>query len=158
MAIKNFSLSKNIFYLLILIAIEQVIKFFIDKFMAYHEIINVLPFFSLLKTYNTGIAFSLFNNMPKAILISIGIIITMIFLYLLITTPKNQKIQKIALLLILSGSISNIIDRFFRGHVVDYLYVHIEKINFSFAVFNLADAFILIGAIIIITKDLLNKK
>ena len=70
---------------------------------------------------------------------------------------KNHKTLdnnlKIGLLLILSGGISNLIDRLFRGYVIDYLDLT-EVLNFP--VFNIADSLIVIGAIIMIVTILIS--
>ena len=61
-----------------------------------------------------------------------------------LTVNKN----KISLSLIASGAIGNVLDRINDGSVTDFL--HLEIYNYSLFVFNLADAFITIGAILII--------
>ena len=54
----------------------------------------------------------------------------------------------LSLLLILSGGIGNLLDRTFRGYVVDFIHLYYE--NYSFYVFNFADTYITIGVIIYI--------
>ena len=52
------------------------------------------------------------------------------------------------LLFMLSGGIGNLIDRSFRGHVIDFIVFYYE--NYSFYIFNFADSFITIGVLIYI--------
>ena len=55
---------------------------------------------------------------------------------------------KIAMSFIVSGAIGNVLDRINDGSVTDFL--HLKIYNYSLFVFNLADAFITIGAVLII--------
>lgn len=59
----------------------------------------------------------------------------------LFRTPENRKIQELGLVLILAGALSNIIDRVAFGCVIDFIDLKI------WPVFNLADAFIVLGAL-----------
>ena len=51
-----------------------------------------------------------------------------------------------ALIMILSGGLGNLIDRSIRGHVIDFIHFYYE--TYSFYIFNFADTFITIGVII----------
>ena len=68
---------------------------------------------------------------------------------LIIYYEKNKKtiknIEKISIILISAGGISNLLDRIFRGFVVDF--IDINQI-FNYAIFNIADMFIVIGIVI----------
>ena len=63
--------------------------------------------------------------------------------------------KRIALSFITGGALGNILDRINDGQVTDFL--HLEIMNFSFFVFNLADLFITIGAILIIYFEIIYK-
>ena len=66
---------------------------------------------------------------------------------------EHETNKKYSLSIITAGAIGNIIDRASDGYVTDFL--HLEVLNFSFFVFNLADAFITIGAILIIYFEII---
>ena len=68
---------------------------------------------------------------------------------------EKVQIAKLALSLIIAGALGNIVDRIVDGRVTDFL--HLEIANFSFFIFNLADAFITLGAILIIYFELIYK-
>ena len=68
---------------------------------------------------------------------------------------EKVQIAKFALSLITAGALGNIIDRFIDGKVTDFL--HLEFGSLSFFIFNLADAFITLGAILIIYFELIYK-
>ena len=114
------------------------------------ESITLIPFFlDFYLTKNTGIALSLFSSSGTLtqIFLTITIFIALMFLvYTFFTTV--DKMQKIGLILVLSGGFGNFIERLFFGSVTDYLHLRIG--TNSLFVFNLADFFITMGAIIII--------
>jgi|TARA_Y100001960_G_C13906190_1_gene463156 Lipoprotein signal peptidase len=68
---------------------------------------------------------------------------------------ESEVNKKIALSIITAGAFGNILDRINDGQVTDFL--HLEILNFSFFIFNLADAFITIGAILIIYFEIIYK-
>ena len=114
------------------------------------ESITLIPLFlDFYLTKNTGIALSLFSSSGTLtqIFLTITIFIALVFLvYTFFTTV--DKMQKIGLILVLSGGFGNFIERLFFGSVTDYLHLRIG--TNSLFVFNLADFFITLGAIIII--------
>ena len=113
----------------------------------------ILPFIDLLLIFNSGIAFGILDNndyMTSIILLLIGISIVIYLLYL--SFHEEHRFKKLALITIVAGAIGNIIDRGMDGYVTDFLHLKIN--DFSFFIFNLADAFISIGAIIIIFFEL----
>ena len=92
---------------------------------------------------NQGIAFGINSGNNK------NIIITIIVLIIIINFIRNQ-IERIdtktniSVSMILAGGISNLIDRIFRGYIVDFISLN------NFAIFNIADMFIVIGWILLI--------
>ena len=115
-----------------------------------------LPFIDFFLIYNSGIAFGLFDGYGD-LASNILLIITIIILAYLIRMLIQEKVQiaKLALSLIIAGALGNIMDRIADGRVTDFL--HLEVANFSFFIFNLADAFITLGAILIIYFELIYK-
>ena len=115
-----------------------------------------LPFIDFFLIYNSGIAFGLFDGYGD-LASNILLIITVIILAYLIRMLIQEKVQiaKLALSLIIAGALGNIMDRIADGRVTDFL--HLEVANFSFFIFNLADAFITLGAILIIYFELIYK-
>jgi len=109
----------------------------------------IVPFIDLLLIYNSGIAFGILDNnneLTSYFLLILGIIIV---LYIINLAINEQSIKKATALMIISGgALGNIIDRAADNYVTDFLHLKIN--NYSFFIFNLADAFITIGAILII--------
>ncbi len=127
-----------------------------NNFLFAQSYSTFIPFIDFLLIYNSGIAFGIFDgygNLASNLLLVITIFI-LIYLIRLLVKEKVQ-ISKFALSLITAGALGNIIDRFIDGKVTDFL--HLEFGSFSFFIFNLADAFITLGAILIIYFELIYK-
>ena len=128
----------------------------VNNFLFGQSYSTLIPFIDFLVIYNSGIAFGIFDgygNLASNFLLVITISI-LIYLIRLLAKEKVQ-IVKLALSLIIAGALGNIIDRTIDGKVTDFL--HLELSNFSFFIFNLADAFITLGAILIIYFELIYK-
>ena len=105
-------------------------------------------------TYNDGAAFSLFGNLPEVprriLLISFSTIGAIVMIVVL--AMKYKKLNwwyKSSIYLMLAGCIGNFIDRVFyeKGLVIDFIrFIFWEK----FAIFNLADVFLVVGAFLLI--------
>jgi signal peptidase II len=135
-------------------ALDQWIKQLVEQGMAYHETIELLPFLALFRTHNTGIAFSMFNEMGQAPMIVMVLVVIVIVGWLASHTSNDQIFARIGFALILGGAFGNLIDRITLGYVIDYVLFHTPI--WSFAVFNLADAFITVGAIMVVLDELLS--
>ena len=137
--------------------IDQVSKWLAVQNLPLHENVPLTYFFNLFLTYNKGVSFSLFSNSSPygPLLLSLmSFIISLGVLYWLV--KEEDKTTKFGLLLIFSGAISNIIDRVFLGHVVDFLDVYYN--TYHWPAFNFADSFICLGAFIIFTRIFFNRE
>jgi signal peptidase II len=143
---------KNIAVILII-----AIFFIADRYLKFIALANyatepirlIRNIFSFNFTPNYYMAFSLpFGGTILNSLI-ILIIFSLIFLiFYLILNKQDQRCIALLLTFILFGAISNILDRLVYGYVIDYFELK------YFTVFNLADAMISLGALIIILKSL----
>ncbi len=127
---------------IIIIVLDQITKFLIIE-----KNVTIIPrFLSFTYTENTGVAFNIgSNNLFFIILVNI------IILGIIIKFIKERKEDVdfkilISLVLILAGGIGNLIDRIFRGYVVDFIDVNL----FKFPNFNIADISIFIGIFLLI--------
>ncbi len=124
----------------IIIIIDQTSKILVSNLLS--ETIGN-NFFKLEIISNTGMAFGFNDGNIKNILISIFV------LAIVISFIRNQleRIDKktgIAIAVAIGGAISNLIDRIFRGGVLDFIKIY------KIPNFNLADLFIVVGWILII--------
>ncbi len=133
-----------IIFSIILIFIDQIIKYLVHNYII-SDIVIINNFFSITNLSNYGAAFGILSNN-----IYFLIFISLILIYFIISEIKknNNKGYIISLLMILGGALGNLIDRIFRGYVVDYL--SFELFSISFPVFNFADMLITFGTIYLI--------
>ncbi|MGJ8569548.1 MAG: signal peptidase II [Hoeflea sp.] len=135
------------------VAVDQVIKWLVETRLPFHELVPVIPMFALYRTWNEGIAFSLLGGLPDTALLALTGLVIIFVLYLWWRTPSGRSIAHLGYALIIGGALGNLVDRAIHGHVVDYILFHTE--SWSFAVFNLADAFISIGAGLIVLDEVI---
>ena len=140
---------------LFLLFLDLFSKYYVSNFIS--DSMTLLPFIDLLVTNNTGIAFSLLSSSSEIIKVILIIIIITALLFIINEFKKSESpALKYGFIFILSGGFGNLLERIFRGSVTDFLHLRIE--NFSFFVFNLADLFITLGAIVIIIQWIENQK
>lgn len=146
--------KSNIFSIYIFTFItDLVIKSIIKFNMKVGDTISIIPnFFKIEYLQNTGAAFSSFEG-GRYILIAISIVIYFLLIRYIKKNDLSRKIEIISLGLLLGGLVGNLIDRIFYGYVIDYLSFNI--FGYSFAVFNLADSFIVISIILLIIDMIL---
>ncbi|WP_193177985.1 signal peptidase II [Oricola nitratireducens] len=137
-----------------IVAVDQVAKLAVERLMAYQQPIDLLPFFALYRTHNQGIAFSMLWGLGPAALIAISLAVIAFVLWLWRGSPASRVLSHFGYALIIGGALGNLIDRAAFGYVIDYFLFHTPV--WSFAVFNLADAAITVGAGLIILDELLS--
>jgi len=114
---------------------------------------------------NKGIAFGLFSGLPNYITIPVFALITLVAIWIIIhfyrELPKGLLTPRIALMMIMGGAIGNLTDRIIFGKVTDFLDIAVFQGGIYkniWPIFNLADVFIVIGVITLMTMMLLGKK
>lgn len=119
----------------------------------------VIPgYFSIVFSRNPGIAFSFFSNssgMGMRIFLIVGsLLIIALIAWLLIAGQDASRINAAGLALLLGGAAGNLTDRIIHGAVTDFLQVWLPFLHFSifnpWPTFNLADAAVTIGAILLV--------
>lgn len=138
---------------LVLVA-DQLSKFWIMNDVLGEQIMIVYTsFFNLVRAWNTGVSFSMFNdygNLGVILLSSMALAIVGFLLFWLAKEPS--KLVQVSLGFIIGGALGNVIDRIRLGAVFDFLDFHIGESHWP--AFNLADSFICIGATLIILQSL----
>lgn len=138
------------------LALDQWIKYLVETSLAFQEKLDLVPFLALFRTYNTGIAFSMFSSFGDTGLIVISLAVVAFVLFLATRIAPSQILARTGFAMIVGGALGNLIDRAVYGHVIDYILFHTPV--WSFAVFNLADSFITIGAGLVILDELLSMR
>ncbi|WP_341792024.1 signal peptidase II [Rickettsia endosymbiont of Gonocerus acuteangulatus] len=111
--------------------------------------LKVTSFLNMVYTWNYGISFGLMRDYYQYSNIVFLITNTIIVCYLYYLMMSSKTIGGFAgYSFVIGGAIGNLIDRFFRGAVFDFIHFHYQ--DYSFPVFNLADCFITLGVIILV--------
>ena len=136
---------------------DQASKFIVDTKLVIDEPIEICDYFNLVKVWNTGISFSLFNNYGNSGKIAlICFALTVVFFLLHWMYREESRLKVFSLALIIGGALGNITDRLRAGAVLDFLDFHYESLHWP--AFNLADTFICIGAFLLIMSELKSKR
>ena len=141
--------------IVLLVVIDQISKWLVETMLPLQQQIEVIPFFSLFRTYNYGVAFSFLDNLGQWPLVIMTVIIIGFVFWLWRGLEAGRTLSALGYAFIIGGAIGNLIDRAWLGKVVDMVLFHIDSLDFKFAVFNLADTFITIGAIAIILDEII---
>lgn len=128
----------------ILVAIDQIIKNWASEELIKGEIPIIKDVLYFKYAENTGVAFSMFSD-NRWILVGVTSIMLIAVLAIFLSGKVTNKLELFSLSLIMAGGIGNLIDRVSLGYVIDFIDVRI----INFAIFNVADMCITIGAFLL---------
>ncbi len=129
----------------VLVLVDQVVKLGIINNMKDKSITIIKGILSFTYCENKGVAFSLGNgHVPLFIIVNLLIICGLTVYFESHRDEFKGIISKIFFTMVIAGGASNLIDRIVRGFVVDF--IDVGEL-FSFAIFNVADIFIVVGII-----------
>lgn len=146
-------MKKKFFSILVigLILVDQLIKVVLSNKLPneYDSITVINGVLDFTHINNTGAAFSILTD-RQYILVPIVLILIAGFVYFVFTDKFSGKFTLIAIAMIVSGGIGNLIDRVFRnGSVFDYINLTFKPFD-GFAVFNFADCMVVIGTVLLL--------
>lgn len=134
-------------------ALDQASKAMIEASLPYGSAIPVTSFFNLVHTLNPGAAFSFLADQGGWQRLFFGIVALVASAVLTVMIiRKPRPLEAAAYALILSGAVGNLIDRIYRGAVVDWLDFYLNSLHWP--AFNLADVWIVTGAGLYILSNL----
>lgn len=137
------------------VVLDQITKAIVVATLVPMQRVPVLPFFDWTLTFNTGVAFSLFNDGPawtRYGLSAFAIVVAVAFTVWMMKLPRTDRTSAAALALVVGGAIGNVIDRLRLGHVVDFVLLHYD--GWSWPAFNVADSAIFVGAALLLIAGL----
>ncbi|MCG3090173.1 signal peptidase II [Sporosarcina cyprini] len=143
---------------IVVILLDQLTKWLVVKNMELGEKITIWdPYIGLLSHRNRGAAWGMLEGQMwlfyvVTLLVVVGII------YFFQKEGKTNRLFAISLMFLLGGAIGNFIDRIWRKEVVDFVDVLIPVINYDFPIFNVADAALTIGVVLIIIHVIAEEK
>lgn len=138
----------------VIVAVDQITKYFIVQNFVLHESLYVTSFFNLVRVHNAGAAFSMLadaGGWQRIFFIIVAVAASVWVVWLLRRHPE-QKLFCLALGMILGGATGNLIDRVLLGAVIDFVQVHYA--GWYFPAFNVADSAITCGAGLLIWDGL----
>lgn len=144
-----------IYYLLslIIVLIDQAVKWMVVKDMELYESIPIIEgWLHITSSRNRGAAFSMLQD-QRWFFVLVTSIVAIVLIYLIFKYQKTHKFFAFSLALVLGGAIGNFIDRILSGAVVDFIDVRI----INFAIFNIADSAISVGAVLLVIYLIFSK-
>lgn len=128
---------------IVAVAADQITKSLATRTLAHGEVVGLLPFFDLQRIKNTGIAFGQFTERQEIVMVLAVMAITWMLVFFARTGARSPFFPP-AVGLLAGGALSNLVDRLRDGGVTDFLHIH------HWPIFNLADAFIVIGVVLLL--------
>lgn len=128
----------------ILVAVDQMVKNWAAETLIKGDIAIIENVLYLKYAENTGVAFSMFSNNRWVLVIVTSVMLAAVLAFFL-SGKVSGKLEVFSLSLLLSGGVGNLIDRISLGYVIDYIDVRI----INFAIFNIADICICVGAFLL---------
>ena len=145
----------------VVFGLDQLVKWIVTGPLAVNRVgdqLYLLPFFQFTYTQNIGISLGLLNAttetgrwmlvaLTSAIALGVGFWIS----------REKNRVDQVALGMVLGGALGNILDRTLHGYVTDFLDLHFGSFR-PFLVFNVSDAAISIGVAILLLRAFLTRK
>jgi signal peptidase II len=139
----------------IIVLLDQWTKYLVRTQLAYGEAWApwdwLLPYARIIHAQNTGAAFGMFQGM-NAVFTVLAIIVAGVILYYFPKVPRQDWLIRLAMVLQFGGAIGNLVDRVTQGYVVDFISVG------PFPVFNVSDACISVGVVLLVIGMWLKEK
>jgi signal peptidase II len=149
-------LRQAVFVALLVVAVDQVTKAIVERTMALHETIPLIPGFSLTYVRNTGAAFGMLSGAPAGLRLPLFLLVTVVAVWALVSylraAPAHRRVLVWALGGILGGAVGTFICRARYGEVVDFFHLHWGE--WSWPMFNVADSAISVGVAIVLLESL----
>jgi signal peptidase II len=141
-----------------IVIIDQITKLWAVSALELYRSVEILPFFNLTLLHNTGAAFSFLadaGGWQRWFFVVLTIVIATGVAIWLTRLTVEERITRACLALILGGAIGNLIDRIRLGYVIDFLDFHAA--GWHWPAFNVADAAISCGAVMLVVFGLLGR-
>jgi signal peptidase II len=130
----------------LIILLDQATKIWIRSNLEFGAIYRpdlwITAYVRIVHWKNTGAAFGMFQN-ANPIFMTLSSIVSLVIIYYFHQVPRNERVLRFAMAMLLGGAVGNLIDRIYQGHVTDFVSVGV------FPVFNVADASISCGVAVL---------
>lgn len=138
---------------IVIIIFDQAVKFWVINSIGPSGSINVISgILEFVYVKNTGAAFSFLSQKEYGIVLLsiISVVFCAVVIWYILKKKPTSKLMLVSLSCMVGGAAGNVLDRIFRGFVVDF--IEVRFINFP--VFNIADIAITVGAFLIIIYEI----
>ncbi len=143
----------------LIIIVDQITKYAASSMLLMHEPVAMLPFFNFTLMHNTGAAFSFLADQggwQRWFFAVLALGVSLALTVWLSRLKAHETWLALALSLVLGGAIGNLIDRVYYGYVIDFIDVYYNTSHWP--AFNIADAAISIGAVMLIIDTFRSKE
>ena len=141
-------------YLLIILAFaaDRLTKWWVANSFQAHSDTRISSIFTVYPTYNSGIAFGLWQGIGPLIgWLSIAVVVGLTIY--LVRVPRSMWLLRTGLALLIGGALGNLIDRVTAGQVLDFIQTPLRS-----GVFNVADVMIQVGVLLSLAGTLLHRQ
>jgi signal peptidase II len=147
----------NLITITVIFLADRVSKIYILKIADLQNVVDIYltPYANFYLIWNKGIAFGLFSFEGNFLYNLITLIIMTIIIAVFVLTINTNGFRRYALLFVLGGALGNFFDRIYYSAVPDFIDLHIN--NFHWFIFNVADIFITLGIICLISAEIFFK-
>jgi len=143
----------------LVVVLDQTTKYAVNHLLTLHEQIPIVQGFNLILAYNEGAAFSFLadaGGWQRWFFTALALIISVVLMVMLKQLASHKRAEALALSLVLGGAIGNVIDRIIYGYVIDFIDVYYTP--YHWPAFNVADAAISLGVVILLLDMPMNRK
>ena len=143
------------------VVLDQIVKQLVDSRLGQFESVVVIPdLLSLTRVHNTGVAYGFLNGVDfpgKSVILALvaGAALVALAMYAA-ALDDDQRLTRAGLSLVIGGAAGNMIDRVRFGYVLDF--VDFYRNGWHFWAFNVADAAITAGVVLMILDILLGMR
>ena len=157
----NFINKKIIIYFLItlfIFTLDRISKIYVINIAETYGKVDIYlnQFLSIILVWNTGIGFGLLSFEKQFVYNLITLIIVLVNFVILYLGVKSNNFKGLLFFVILGGSLGNLFDRLYYSAVPDFIDINYN--NFHWFIFNVADIFITLGILFLISIEIFNNK
>ncbi|MBR0136789.1 MAG: signal peptidase II [Erysipelotrichaceae bacterium] len=148
--------KSEVLILIFLVALDQITKYFVSVSMELHQSIKVLGnFLKITYVHNYGAAWSMMTGLKEVFIVAALIVVTVMVGYLA-KDRKMNRWQRLVIIVLMAGTLGNLIDRFIHGYVIDFIDTY--PFGYDFPVFNVADICLTLGCAALVLEILFDKE
>jgi len=138
----------------LVVVLDQLSKWLVLETLRFGETVYVAPFWNWVLTFNPGAAFSFLADQPgwqRWLFTGLALAVSG-WIAVELKRHPGQRLNALALSLVMGGALGNVIDRVRFGAVVDFIQWHAA--GYYWPAFNIADSAITVGAILLVLAQL----